>query len=372
MNAHFRPPRIHLLVSDLYRGDAIGNFVSAVRRMLLRRGFDAPVYAERYDDVFTDVLSYEFFFATVRSSDVLFYQLSNRDPALPAIMAVPCRKVVYYHNITPGIFFAPYSLETAASLEAGRADLSLVGSADALLANSRYSLAEVSSCLPPAVPRAFFPPFLAGQLLDITLATPPKDKMSSAFPFPYLLALGRVVPHKRIEDAIRIFAVLHDAKPDLRLVIAGSHYEPYVETLKQMLGGYPGLSTHVIFTGKLFHEDVPRFLCNAAALLHASAHEGFCMPALEAMLANIPVFANSQEAVSETLGGTGVLFDARNPREAAEHIINNGFALRRRKQIIAAQRQRAKKLCALADEDTLLNFLSGPSVHKRRQVLSLF
>jgi len=359
MNHNTYPHRIHILVSDLFLGDAIGNFVLAVRDMLLRRGFLTYIYATRHDAAITNVFPYKTFFDDVRPNDILFYQLSNYDPSLSTIMGAPCRKVVYYHNITPGHFFAPYSPETAKFLDAGRAALSLVGKADALLANSSYSLAEVSPYITSTVPCAFFPPFLTPQLADIITLSSPQKKISP-FPFPYLLTLGRVVPHKRVEDAIRIIALLREKKPHLRLVIVGSHYVPYISELKQLIARYPGLSDNVIIAGKLSHADMICFLHNALALLHTSAHEGFCMPVFEAMLANVLVFANNQKAVAETLGGAGILFDAQTPPAAVKHILC-GLDFRKQKGMLAAQRLRAKELCALANEDALLHLLVAPN-----------
>lgn len=366
MKAQPSIPSFHLLVSDLYPGDAIGNFVLAVRDMLVRRGFCATLYAERHHASFADVLPYKIFFANARSSDVLFYQLSNHDPALRAIMATPCRKVVYYHNITPGSFFAPYSPDTAVLLDKGRTELPLVKKADALLANSDYSMAEVEPYLAPKVPRGFFPPFLRGQLVGLDLPVISPLPLQS----PYLLTLGRVVPHKRVENALRIFSALHEKIPDLRLVVAGAQYEPYVAILHNVLEDLPEIVPHVSFTGMISRNEVEAYLHNSAGLLHASAHEGFCMPILEAMLAGVPVFAHQQTAVAETLNGTGILFDAENSQEAAGRILDEYFNFPMQQHKLSAQSRRAQSLCELADENILLDVLLGRKVGKRFVVSS--
>jgi len=49
-----------------------------------------------------------------------------------------------------------------------------------------------------------------------------------------------------------------------------------------------------------------------------SEHEGFGVPLVEAMLKRVPIVALSGTAVSETLGGAGVLFARPDVAEFAE------------------------------------------------------
>ena len=49
-----------------------------------------------------------------------------------------------------------------------------------------------------------------------------------------------------------------------------------------------------------------------------SEHEGFCVPLVEAMAADVPVLAYAAGAVPETLGGAGVLFAPKDLEVAAE------------------------------------------------------
>jgi glycosyltransferase involved in cell wall biosynthesis len=349
---------IHLVVSDLFPGDAIGNFVLAVRDMLRRKGFPASLHAERFASDISGVQPYAAFFEQVQPKDVLFYQLSNYDPVWPMLMAAPCRRVVYYHNITPSKYFAPYAPETARLLDAGRAALPLAASAHAVLANSRYSLAELEPFLPQEVPRMVFPPFLEEQLLSLRQ----KYKAISAENSPYLLMLGRVVPHKRIEDGLTIFARVWAEFPTLRLLVAGGFFEPYMEDLRRRVAADPVLEKVVTFTGALSANEVRDLLHGASGLLHTSVHEGFCLPLLEAMLARVPVFATQHAAVPETLGGAGVPVDSDNPNEAATHILHLLHDQKARTAVVEAQTRRAGTLLASAQSESLTAFLTGRNV----------
>lgn len=349
---------VHLVVSDLYPGDAIGNFVLSVKAMLNRYGINSCLYAERFDPSLQDVEPYTSFLTKVSSSDTLFYQLSNYDPALSDILSTSCHKVIYYHNITPGHFFEPYSPDTASLLDRGRLDLPFVKQADVLLANSLYSLSEVKIFLAKSALSAFFPPFLYEQAAQTTQVKNENKKCSVFIDEPYLLCLGRVVPHKRTEDAINIFSALLEQMPNLSLLITGSQFEPYMDTLNKIIKTYPELEERVVFTGKVSDKEIHKILTKASGLLHTSAHEGFCMPIFEAMEAKIPVFAHNQRAVTETLGGTGVIFDSSKPDEAARKIVS-GFEPYALNNIIVAQQEQAMKLRSLANEKILLNFLQS-------------
>jgi glycosyltransferase involved in cell wall biosynthesis len=79
---------------------------------------------------------------------------------------------------------------------------------------------------------------------------------------------------------------------------------------------------------------------HATAYMSLSEHEGFCVPLLEAMAADVPVLAYGSTAVPDTLGGAGVCFTPKDLEYAAELLgeltYNDSF----RAQVIAGQRRR--------------------------------
>lgn len=52
-----------------------------------------------------------------------------------------------------------------------------------------------------------------------------------------------------------------------------------------------------------------------------SEHEGFCVPLAEAMFFDVPIIAYDTSAISDTLGGSGVLINDNDPVFAA-HVID--------------------------------------------------
>jgi glycosyltransferase involved in cell wall biosynthesis len=71
-----------------------------------------------------------------------------------------------------------------------------------------------------------------------------------------------------------------------------------------------------------------------------SEHEGFCVPLLEAMAADVPVMAYASTAVSETLGGAGVQFSPKDLECAAELLEILAYDEDVRADVIAGQQTR--------------------------------
>jgi glycosyltransferase involved in cell wall biosynthesis len=71
-----------------------------------------------------------------------------------------------------------------------------------------------------------------------------------------------------------------------------------------------------------------------------SEHEGFCVPLVEAMAADVPVLAYAAGAVPETLGGAGMLFAPKDLELAAEMLGMLVYDQPVRDRIIEGQRRR--------------------------------
>jgi glycosyltransferase involved in cell wall biosynthesis len=127
---------------------------------------------------------------------------------------------------------------------------------------------------------------------------------------PNLLMVGRVVPHKRIEDAIDILALLQQREFTASLTIVGN--APNYDYLKLLINRARklGVLERVDFKGML--DDADLFECYeiASALLVMSRHEGFCVPVLEAMHFGKAVFVRGGTAAQEICPADCV-FDAK-------------------------------------------------------------
>jgi glycosyltransferase involved in cell wall biosynthesis len=71
-----------------------------------------------------------------------------------------------------------------------------------------------------------------------------------------------------------------------------------------------------------------------------SEHEGFCVPLIEAMAADVPVLAYATTAVPDTLGNAGVQFAPKDLEHAAELLGELAFNDTLRATVIDGQRRR--------------------------------
>jgi glycosyltransferase involved in cell wall biosynthesis len=74
-------------------------------------------------------------------------------------------------------------------------------------------------------------------------------------------------------------------------------------------GDAPPAGEHIRFVGKVDDETLLSLYQNAECLALVSVHEGFGLPALEAMAAGTPVVASFAGALPEIVGDAGVLVD---------------------------------------------------------------
>lgn len=341
--------KIHVVLLGLYEHDAIGNFTRSIAAHLRSSGFCCEIFAEDHSPSLSTAGKYADFFASVKPCDTLLYMLSNDDGELSRLMRVPCRKIVYYHNITPGHFFRPYDAGIADMLDNGRQKLPLISGADAIFANSAWSLSELQPYISPRATANVMPP-LTEEMFSRFESPQAYSPEHIELPDYYLLTMGRIVPHKNIAWGIRQFIELRKRIPQLTYAIVGSDggvgtYAKEVRHLADTLGGAGGA---IQFVGEVPDGAAPLWIRHAAALLCASQHEGFGVPLVEAMLQGVPVMAMSQPAVIETLGGAGLILDENDLIGNAEKmagILSSPDALTRMKKLQHHRCQALKENC---------------------------
>ena len=119
-----------------------------------------------------------------------------------------------------------------------------------------------------------------------------------------LLALGRLVPQKGLDVAVRALPAIRASHADAVLVIAGEGPErDDLEALARELG----VDAAVLLPGRA--GDVAALLERAELLVHPSRWEGFGLVLLEAMLAARPIVATWVSSIPEIVvdGETGFL-----------------------------------------------------------------
>ena len=132
-----------------------------------------------------------------------------------------------------------------------------------------------------------------------------------------LLFVGRVIPHKHVEDFLRAVAVLNAERsttglPPVRGTVVGPG--PGLTAAKKLAVAM-GLEGMVEFTGGLAdHAAVIGRMKSSRVLVFPSTREGFGLTVAEALAAGTPVVAYDIPAIRETLGAgaAGVLVPPRD------------------------------------------------------------
>jgi glycosyltransferase involved in cell wall biosynthesis len=128
-------------------------------------------------------------------------------------------------------------------------------------------------------------------------------------PYPSLVVLGRLVPHKRVEIALETVAGLASEFPALRLTIAGQGW--WEERLREVATELQ-IGDRVDFAGFVSESEKRELLCSVWVALTPSLKEGWGLTIVEAGAVGTPSVA-FQEAggVTEAIvdGETGMLAD---------------------------------------------------------------
>jgi glycosyltransferase involved in cell wall biosynthesis len=114
----------------------------------------------------------------------------------------------------------------------------------------------------------------------------------------------------------------------------------YNATVRALIRQYDMPAERFWFTGPVPDVDLAAFYRHASAYISLSEHEGFCVPLVEAMAADVPVLAYGAAAVPETLGGAGIVFAPKDLELAAELLGSLAYDAELRSRVIAGQRAR--------------------------------
>ncbi|RKT26250.1 glycosyltransferase involved in cell wall biosynthesis [Paraburkholderia sp. RAU2J] len=311
--------RLLICAPDIFEGDAVGNHCLGLAAMAERAGWESRAYAKHFDAAISQVRPIETLFAEATSEDLLYVSYSIFAPNLDRLLALPCRKICYYHGITDPALLREFEPVTADLCEQAFLQLPKLAGFDLIVTNSKH----VAQDLAPYVDIAsivVIPPVFETlpTLADSAIARPAPELFN-------MLVLGRVVPHKRVEDAIEVLAHVVEGGVDATMTIVGSmpNYDYSKFLLKRARA--LGVLTRIDFTGMVDDADLLSSYDRASLLLSMSRHEGFCIPALEAMHRGIPAVVRAGHAAAEVVDDAGLVSDTH---ETAEQIAARIIALR--------------------------------------------
>jgi glycosyltransferase involved in cell wall biosynthesis len=116
----------------------------------------------------------------------------------------------------------------------------------------------------------------------------------------YVLAVGTIEPRKDLPTLVRAFDLVGDGDPDVRLVVAGQDGWG-AEGFGAVLNG----SRHrqrIVRLGWVSDHDREALLRGASVYAYPSIYEGFGLPPLEAMSADVPVVTTATGSLPEVAG----------------------------------------------------------------------
>lgn len=306
--------RIVQIMPTISFGDAVSNDAVAIKNLLIEQGFKTEIYAENIDRrlpertaVYINKLS------DLTDRDIVIYHNSTGTDINYKLEKYSGRHIMIYHNITPPEFFKQYSPIAER--------LTVYG-----LEGTKYLSDKISYCFADSN-------FNKKNLIDMGYKCE-IDVRSILIPFDdyrkkpntkivekyindgwvNILFVGRFAPNKKQEDIIRAFHYYKkniNKKSRLFLVGSDSGMENYFKRLKdyvRVLG-----TEDVIFPGHIKFDEILAYYKIADVFFCMSEHEGFCVPLVEAMFFDVPIIAYNSSAISDTLGGAGILTNTKDP-----------------------------------------------------------
>lgn len=332
------------MTAGFAEGDAISGIARELQSLFRSWGYPSEIYAmpqftsPRMRGHCSDYREYH---DSGNPRDMMVFHFSTGGELVEFFRNLNCRKILYYHNITPPEYYAAIDPGAAKRLEEGYARLeSLRECVDLALADSEFNKSGLVAAGYRNV--EVLPPLINFASLDAE----PDAEVLRKYPdnFVNILFVGRVVPNKKFEDLIKTFYFYQKTiNPGSRLFLVGSYagtgrYHSYLRGLVAELD-----VRNVIFSGHVNSRELLAYYRLADVFLCMSEHEGFCIPLLEAMHFHVPVIAYRSSAVPETLGGASVVVNEKRPELVAEmiHEVIANRALR--DSIIGRQNSRLKE-----------------------------
>lgn len=353
---------LHQLCVSLRAGDAIGNQAAAIHRIAAACGIPALAW-HLHTGQHPQLASQPFQQCRPQPNDVLLLHYSTASALDEFVRAHAAQSILYYHNITPPEFYAPFNPTLAAQLALGRQRLQthFFGDGIRLCAGTGFNriellgwdypdshIAHLSYVVSPERTQAAATSTYGRRMVDEMR----RDGQT------HWLYVGRIAPNKRQDALVRAFAHYRQHyEPKAKLWLIGSthsagSYLRYVQAHISALG----LQEYVQMLAPP-DDALGAYYAAADVFVSLSEHEGFGIPLLEAMWMNVPVIALANTAVIETMGQAGVRIESNTPAlvAACAHVLQSRSILRQ--QTIAAQSQQAERFAPTQAEAQVAQWL---------------
>ncbi len=310
--------RVDIVLPELARYDAVSMHTRVLRDLLIENNHEVSVVVERMNATDETAESDGCEDLTLLSDWEARADLTILQHAIGSITAeeVVRRRVqvaVNYHNVSPPEFFESWDFDQVAGLRWGREQLlDLAPITSVGIAVSEFNARDLRAA---GVGRVEVVPVLVdGAVLPSRWGPVGGSAPGGCAGSPAtVLFVGRLAPNKCQQDLVAALAVLRRWREDVELVLVGASS---ADVYSQALRGFAvelGVGDAVRFAGSVSSEELAGWYRRADVFVCLSAHEGFCVPLVEAMAWGVPVVAAAAAAVPETLGGAGLLLADKSP-----------------------------------------------------------
>ncbi len=161
---------------------------------------------------------------------------------------------------------------------------------------------------------------------------------------PFLMYTGGIDHRKNIEGLIRAYARLPEFVRDTHQLAIVCSVQPESRNALEKLAAEVGLKNNeFILTGYVPGEDLIALYNICHLFVFPSWHEGFGLPALEAMRCGAPVIGANTSSLPEVIGWQQALFDPKSEAEMTAAIERGLTDENYRNELLSQQQTQAKK-----------------------------
>jgi glycosyltransferase involved in cell wall biosynthesis len=154
--------------------------------------------------------------------------------------------------------------------------------------------------------------------------------------------VGSLHPRKNLSNLLKAYDLFRkQTESDTQLLIVGEKYYWTSEMEKTYNSMHYKNDVH--FTGRLFEEKLGKVMAAAQALVYVSYFEGFGIPMIEAMNAEVPVIASNVSCMPEIAGEAAYYvnpFDIQNIADGLKEMDRNEHL---KKQLIQKGKEQKQK-----------------------------
>jgi glycosyltransferase involved in cell wall biosynthesis len=230
--------------------------------------------------------------------------------------------------------------------------------AAAVVTDSAFSRDEILACT-GMDPR---------RLHVVPLALPPSFRRPSGgadpsrlarygLPRRYVLYPGGVEPRKNLKRLLGAYSTFRRAAADAPALVLTGARERYASLAAELDRHGIGASVHM--PGRVEDVDMAHVYAGATCVVYPSLYEGFGLPLLEAMTAEVPIACSNRSSLPEIGGEAAWYFEPESEESIADGLgrVTSDSALR--EQLVVAGRERAALYSVDAAAESLARVVNG-------------